>query len=189
MGKSELRRECREKLRKSSIDEAALLSYRSLLSHFLSKHSGVLCGYVASFQGEVDLSLLFNEELGRREVFLPVTLASRLEFHRIEGGWESQLTEGAHKSREPNVALHTSRAYAGQKGVILVPGLAFCRDGKRLGRGKGYYDRFLAEHENCLLSLGIAQSFQLVECMPTEEHDVSLDFICTEQELFQCRRD
>lgn len=59
----------------------------------------------------------------------------------------------------------------------LVPGLAFTRDGRRLGRGRGYYDRFLARLRPDCFKCGIGYDFQLVDDLPTEPHDVLLDAV------------
>jgi 5-formyltetrahydrofolate cyclo-ligase len=54
---------------------------------------------------------------------------------------------------------------------LLVPGLAFTRCGKRLGRGGGYYDRALASTAPHAIALGVCFSLQLVESLPSEPHD------------------
>ena len=64
--------------------------------------------------------------------------------------------------------------------LILVPGLAFDDEGRRLGRGKGYYDRLLAERRNDCLAMGVIVSARLVDRVPTEDHDVSVEFLVTE---------
>jgi len=61
--------------------------------------------------------------------------------------------------------------------LVLVPGLAFDSSGHRLGRGKGFYDRILAEASG--IKCGICHNFQLLEKIPTEVHDVPVDFIFT----------
>lgn len=66
--------------------------------------------------------------------------------------------------------------------LILVPGLAFTRDGRRLGRGGGFYDRWLATQSG-IPTLGICFSCQLVDALPIEMHDVRLDAILTEDGL------
>jgi len=55
--------------------------------------------------------------------------------------------------------------------IMLVPGLAFTKDGKRLGRGKGFYDRSLASVPDCVQTLGICKKSQLLDDIPTENHD------------------
>ncbi len=62
---------------------------------------------------------------------------------------------------------------------FLVPGVGFDLNGARLGRGKGYYDRYL-EGKN-FLKIGLAWSEQIVEKIPVEQHDCYMDFIITEE--------
>ena len=61
--------------------------------------------------------------------------------------------------------------------LALVPGVAFDYSGKRLGRGKGFYDRLLAEASG--LKCGVALEEQLVEKLPSEAHDIAMDFLLT----------
>ncbi len=60
----------------------------------------------------------------------------------------------------------------------LVPGVGFSLEGKRLGRGKGFYDRFLENRKG--IKIGLAWSGQLKENLPVESHDCHMDFIVTE---------
>jgi 5-formyltetrahydrofolate cyclo-ligase len=55
-----------------------------------------------------------------------------------------------------------------------VLGLAFTRDGRRLGYGGGWYDRLLADAPRGAEMLGVAYSFQVVEDLPAEPHDITL---------------
>jgi 5-formyltetrahydrofolate cyclo-ligase len=64
-----------------------------------------------------------------------------------------------------------------QLDLTLVPGVAFSLNGKRLGRGKGYYDRLLEKIPGC--KCGVVFDWQLTVDIPTEGHDVSLDCILT----------
>jgi 5-formyltetrahydrofolate cyclo-ligase len=59
----------------------------------------------------------------------------------------------------------------------LVPGLGFTTDGRRLGRGKGYYDRVLAQVRG--FKCGVAFDQQIVDEIPAEPHDAQLDCILT----------
>ncbi len=65
-------------------------------------------------------------------------------------------------------------------GVVLVPGLLFDRRGGRLGRGKGYYDRFLAALPADALRVGVALEHLVIESLPTEPHDVPMTHLATE---------
>jgi 5-formyltetrahydrofolate cyclo-ligase len=60
--------------------------------------------------------------------------------------------------------------------VAIVPGMAFDTEGHRLGRGKGYYDRFLS-HVPYLYKIGLCFSWQIVDCVPCDEHDIVMDEI------------
>lgn len=68
---------------------------------------------------------------------------------------------------------------------ILVPGVAFTKEGKRLGRGKGYYDRFLSSRS--LVKIGIAFEEQIVSEIATNEFDIEMDYIVTNQRYIKCK--
>lgn len=81
------------------------------------------------------------------------------------------LQEGAYGILEPNGALFTDYDTID---VAIVPGMAFDTEGHRLGRGKGYYDRFLARVPY-LYKIGLCFSWQIVDCVPHDEHDIVMD--------------
>lgn len=62
---------------------------------------------------------------------------------------------------------------------LIIPGLAFDLKGYRLGRGKGFYDRYLMKDK--MVRIGVAWSKQLLENVPSEKHDQKMDFIVTEK--------
>lgn len=72
--------------------------------------------------------------------------------------------------------------------VIMVPGVAFDRQGRRLGWGAGYYDRFLAGAGRGALKIAPAFSFQVLDALPGLPHDVPVDVVVTELETIDCRR-
>lgn len=57
-------------------------------------------------------------------------------------------------------------------GLVVVPAIAFDRKGYRLGRGKGFYDRFLCQLDKNIPVIGIAFDFQLVDSLPICPHDI-----------------
>ena len=63
-------------------------------------------------------------------------------------------------------------------GAVLVPGLGFDRVGTRLGRGGGYYDRFLARLDPSVLRIGVTGGI-IVDRLPVEEHDVAMTHLVT----------
>jgi len=67
---------------------------------------------------------------------------------------------------------------------VLVPGLAFTKEGKRLGRGKAYYDKYLNNFQG--LKVGLAFQVQITEGIPCEEHDVTMDYVVTNETTITC---
>ncbi|MEM0984103.1 MAG: 5-formyltetrahydrofolate cyclo-ligase [Planctomycetota bacterium] len=72
-------------------------------------------------------------------------------------------------------------------GLVLVPGLAFDRAGRRLGRGAGFYDRFLEGLGPEVVACGVSFEVQMVEEVPTEDHDARVRMILTESGLRDAR--
>lgn len=70
--------------------------------------------------------------------------------------------------------------------VILVPGLGFSSSGERLGRGKGFYDKYLEGSK--ALKIGIAFEVQIEESIPTDSHDIKMDFVVTDQKIYKTKR-
>ena len=71
--------------------------------------------------------------------------------------------------------------------VVFVPGLAFGAQGQRLGRGGGFYDRFLASTGPGITTVGLGYSFQVLEWLPEEPWDRRLDYVVTERAIHQPR--
>ncbi len=69
--------------------------------------------------------------------------------------------------------------------LFLVPGVAFTEAGVRLGRGKGYYDRYLENHKG--IKIGLCFEFQILEELPREDHDVLMDYLVTEKRVICCK--
>ncbi|MEP6603354.1 MAG: 5-formyltetrahydrofolate cyclo-ligase [Spartobacteria bacterium] len=65
--------------------------------------------------------------------------------------------------------------------LVLIPGLAFSQDRHRLGRGGGFFDRLLAGPAKDAFKLGICFSFQLLDEVPTEAHDILMDAVVSDQ--------
>mgnify|MGYP001062729403 CR=1 FL=1 len=73
----------------------------------------------------------------------------------------------------------------GEIDVVIVPGVAFDRTGRRLGRGGGLYDRFLAEPELRAATCGVCFAAALLPDLPCQPHDARVQAVCTEQGLIQ----
>ena len=70
-----------------------------------------------------------------------------------------------------------------EKAVILVPALAFSKDLRRLGRGGGFYDRYLEENRDKVFSIGLSFEMNLLDVIPYDHHDQTLDMIITEKRI------
>ena len=68
--------------------------------------------------------------------------------------------------------------------VFLIPGLAFTVDGKRLGRGGGFYDQMLKFYPKSL-KIGITSNERILEDIPIEDHDILLDYVFTNDKYYK----
>jgi 5,10-methenyltetrahydrofolate synthetase len=104
---------------------------------------------------------------------------------------ENQLVAGLWGIREPVVERCERLTTLNEVEFALLPGVAFTRDGVRLGYGGGYYDKLLAQqvsgngaHRPALAAAAFA--LQIVEQIPQEATDVKVEWIITEQETIVC---
>ncbi len=65
--------------------------------------------------------------------------------------------------------------------LVVVPGLGFTTNGHRIGRGMGFYDRFLAQSEFMGISCGLAFEDQVVQELPVLDHDIALSMLATDR--------
>lgn len=139
--------------------------------------------WVPSFVGEVDLAGVIAEMLKTRRVYLPRVVGSgSMEFINIDSEWVMSLEKGAHGVIQPREGYgEVFDKNALSRVAVLVPGIAFDPRGARLGRGGGYYDRFLEglRHYGAL-KIGVCWSMQIVPEVPVDPHDVHMDWICHE---------
>ena len=126
------------------------------------------------YQSEVCTGLLLTESLrmGKR-IAVPRVEGTEIEFYEIES--ENDVEPGYAGIPEPV----TRRTVTDGNGYMVVPGTVFSKDRYRIGYGKGFYDRYLKRYPN-IYTCGLAFDCQIVEQIPTEEHDVALKKIITE---------
>ena len=185
--KAELRRQVRERLR--SVTREELASWSDLLVSRLQAQTELWAtpGTVALFGGlrnEPDLItglVPWLVERGWRVVLFAVEGVELLPF-RVTG--HHDLKRGMLGIWEPVAdPLHAVRPE--ELTLILVPGLAFSQeDGSRLGRGGGFYDRFLARPDVMARRVGICFEAQLFPQIPCEMHDARVAEVVTEQRVF-----
>ncbi|NLI93845.1 MAG: 5-formyltetrahydrofolate cyclo-ligase [Peptococcaceae bacterium] len=92
---------------------------------------------------------------------------------------QNDIAIGKFGIREPR-ADHRKPISSKDIDFILVPGVAFDREGNRIGFGKGYYDRFLPMLRSDVCIAGLAYSFQIVERIAVQEHDYKMSLLITE---------
>jgi len=158
---------------------AQIRSRLALLEEFRSAGSVLL---YASMADEVDTAPLIDGLLAAgKPVFLPVCRPGRAEFDAVSiRSRADDLVPGRYGILEPRIGLIPSDT--GDVEFALVPGLAFDRSGGRLGRGGGYYDRFLTRLHLSALRAALALDFQVYPAVPTADHDQRVDLIITERE-------
>jgi 5-formyltetrahydrofolate cyclo-ligase len=87
-------------------------------------------------------------------------------------GSRTRLMVGQYGILEP---VKKCRVSPEKIGLVVVPGIAFDKKGNRLGRGKGYYDRFLELLPESVPRIGLAFDFQILPFLPVNPHDLSVD--------------
>lgn len=157
-----------KELRQSSLESQAAES-EAIVSHILQlpqwQEAETVLLY-SSLKGEVDTSRLLQTE-GKRLV-LPVVEG---EFLVLREYREGMLEEGYQGILEPS--SEAPSVNPSEIDLALIPGVAFDREGHRLGRGKGFYDRLLPKLECPKIGMGF--SWQVIDTVPVESHDILLD--------------
>ncbi|MCQ2239561.1 MAG: 5-formyltetrahydrofolate cyclo-ligase [Bacteroidaceae bacterium] len=119
---------------------------------------------------ELDLRGLLAKWLGIKRFVLPVVVGDDIRLKVYEG--EDRMRKGRFGILEPD----TEEWFDDWQSIdcILVPGVAFSAAGARMGRGKGYYDRFLPLVPNAV-KIGVCFPFQLMDEVPVNEEDIFMD--------------
>lgn len=112
----------------------------------------------------------------RKRFFLPRVNGVNLDILPYD---ESRLELGAFHIEEPTGQDTVS---PDEIELVVVPAVAYDRKGNRLGRGKGFYDRLLAETRAS--KIGVAYEFQMLDEIPAEPHDVRMDMVITQSATF-----
>lgn len=132
----------------------------------------------SSIRSEVATSGIYAAAVGAgKRVLYPRTVGTTLEFVVVE-------SLGALEARRFGICEPRSgEIYPLAKiDLLVLPGVAFDEKGIRLGYGLGCYDRALATVERPTL-VGLAYDFQVIASLPSEEHDIPVDFVVTERKI------
>lgn len=124
-----------------------------------------------SLPDEVYTHSLIEKYCHGKTILLPSVVGDDIELHVYEG----RTKTGPFNISESEGPLFTDY---GQIDLAVIPGVAFDHEGNRLGRGKGYYDRFLPRL-TCK-TIGLCLTYQLLPHIPTEGHDRKVEKVITE---------
>ena len=141
------------------------------------------------------LDIILNEN---KMLCLPRTENEKMEFYYINSDEDfSEQTEiGEYgitvpKSNQDKLDINSIP----DKTLIIIPGLAFDERGNRLGKGKGYYDKFLAEllstseKKKILGIVGYCYDFQIIDKVITEPNDIPVDYIISDKRIVKISKD
>ena len=155
-----------EKSRKSDIIKERLFNEEAF------KQANVVMFYV-SLRDEVNTLSMIDEAIKTgKTVCVPVVILA-----------EKRLIAGGIKDREADLEKQHFGIYQPKQGkvvevpledidLVVVPGVAFDKNNVRLGRGHGYYDRFLSSLPKRTKAIGLAFDFQVVDHLPQDSHDI-----------------
>jgi 5-formyltetrahydrofolate cyclo-ligase len=147
----------------------------------------IVLGYMA-LDDEVDLQAVFRT--AHREgkgIALPRIEegSETMEFRRIDE-YPTSLERNPRGFLQPAAEAPVVELSPGA--LILVPGRLFDRNGYRVGRGGGFYDRYLAEASSGVVTVGIGYAVQLLQAVPHGNSDVPVQIVVTDNESCFCRR-
>lgn len=185
ISKGQIRAEIKELFEKMSAEDKALKSRKlaenlksflvSLRQTFPAIPEHFLIGAFAPLTDEVEWMFKPGEYTGR--LAFPVWENEAMSFRRAD--YENLQVK---KAFGVEMKTPTDEAEEVTPKLLLIPGRAFTRDGKRVGRGKGYYDRYL--ENNQAIKIGLCFEEQLVSQLPTEKYDINMDLILTEKQIY-----
>ena len=183
--KSSLRKELiknRKKISKNQIlEKSELIKNRLFEMNEFQQASSIL--FYVSYDNEVYTHGMIKESMALgKNVIVPKSDKKnrKLILSKLEN-WED-LVKGAYGILEPKKINQIS---IDKIDLIIVPGVGFDGQGRRIGHGKGYYDNLLSNSKNAL-HIGLAFEFQIVEEIPTEAHDIPMQRIVTEKRIINC---
>ncbi len=173
MNKKELRKATKTKVAQLSTKEKTLEA-RCVFAHI--ENSDIFKGsknimIFASLPDEIPTHGTIERWAQSKNIFLPRVNGDDLDIIKYQPG---TLHKGSYDIMEPEGNDTVNPAILD---LIIVPGVAFDKDGNRLGRGKGFYDRFLSQTH--AVTIAVCFDCQLIDHIPTEPHDLPAQFVVT----------
>ena len=173
MDKKELRSIMRAKIAAMSPDDK--MSSSVYIANEVKRHLAVAGARVVALYSPLSseplLWPLVEELSGKIVVVLPKVEGDVMNFYCYD---PQVMVSGAFGIMEPHGGEPISPY---EIDVAIVPGFAFTKDGARMGRGKGYYDKYLSQATFRGLKIGVCYAGQIVEGLPVEQHDVVMDYV------------
>ena len=170
----------RKLLSRADVDAKSSAAQTQLLGLPAFQRAKTLALY-SPIRNEVETHRILTASLAAgKQVCYPCVFADELRFFEVRSPADLQvgcfgICEPGHQSIEISPA---------QIELLLVPGVAFDRQGHRLGYGRGYFDRLLNDGFFCGLSVRFGYDFQIQEKLPAEEHDQKVALLVTDKEIF-----
>ena len=150
-------------IKKLSIDNI------KIINNFIKNK--IVCTYIHT-DSEVDIT---NDLIGYKQLITSYLVSSDLELCL----YKEPFIKNSLNILEPENPIKIKEV-----DVFLVPGLAFTASGKRLGRGGGYYDKLLSKYPDTL-KIGITFNERIMQDLPTESHDISMDYVFTNDKYYK----
>jgi 5-formyltetrahydrofolate cyclo-ligase len=143
--------------------------------------------FFVSFRSEVDTVPMIKRALAEgKRVCLPYTIVDNREMVASQVlDFDHDLELGNYDIMEPREEF-IRPVLPEEIDVIIMPGVAFDDEGRRLGYGGGYYDRFLDHCEPHCLRIALCFDLQVVEDVPCADHDHRIHIIVTDQRIINC---
>ena len=174
MDKKELRRQIRE-MKRAMTEEQIVAASERLGELFLDcpqyKEANTIYGYLPYNQEVRTVPMLEQAMKDGKRVAVPKCYGEEMRFIYMDD--LSKVEKGYANIPEP---IADEPVADDKTALVLMPGMAFTKDGKRMGYGGGFYDKFLAA-EPQHPTVALCYEFQMVEDLPTEDYDIPVDCV------------
>lgn len=145
-----------------------------IIEHYHPQHVGAYWPKGREFPTQTCIDVLCQAGI---KVFLPVVIGDDMEFYRFSG--EEHLSTGPFGVLVPP-AKEEELISPKAMDVLIIPGVAFDRQLRRLGHGKGYFDRYITKLPSATPKIGLAYNFQILDQIPHTNADQSVDYLFAE---------
>jgi 5-formyltetrahydrofolate cyclo-ligase len=186
--KEKLRKIIKEKRRKQSKEEQRKKTkeIKERLFDLKEYREAKSVLFYVSYNGEVFTHDMIKEAMQNKRVVVPISNKEDCSLSLSELKDWDDLRTSSYGILEPE-KNKTRQVSVDDVDLIIVPGVGFDIYGNRIGHGKGYYDRLLEKTKNKTV-IALAFEFQIIEEIPTKEHDVPVDMIITEERIINCEK-